>query len=92
MGRAAFTPTVTLYGPGSAVLCGPGSFWRDVPQRALTIEPFACRDQRILFRRRVEWVRRCIRTPGQCAEPRCMSAIGLSAVIAATDSLLQGSP
>jgi ADP-heptose:LPS heptosyltransferase len=92
MGRATFTPTVTLYGPGSAVLCAPGSFWRDVPQRALTIDPFPCRDQRILFRRRVEWVRRCIRSPGECAEPRCMDAIELSAVIAAAESLLQASP
>ncbi len=92
MGRATFTPTVTLYGPGSAVLCGAGSFWRDVPQRALTIEAFPCRDQRILFRRRVDWVRRCVRTPEQCAEPRCMNAIELSTVVAAAESLLQGPP
>ncbi len=91
MGRATFTATVTLYGPGSAVLCAPGSFWRDVPQRALTIDPFPCRDQQLLFRRKVEWVRRCIRTPAQCAEPRCMHAIALDAVIEAAESLLQGS-
>ena len=89
MGRAAFTPTVTLYGPGSAVLCAPGRFWRDVPQRALSIDPFPCRDQRLLFRRKVEWVRRCVRTPAQCAEPRCMNAIDLSAAIAAADQMLQ---
>lgn len=91
MGRATYTPTVTLYGPGSAVLCGPGSFWRDVPQRALTIDPFPCRDQPILFRRRVEWVRRCVRTTAQCAAPVCMHAIELEAVIGACESLLQGS-
>jgi ADP-heptose:LPS heptosyltransferase len=90
MGRATFTPTVTLYGPGSAVLCAPGQFWRDVPQRALTIDPFECRDQPILFRRRVAWVRRCFRSPSECAEPRCMHAIDLSAVIAAADELGAG--
>ena len=89
MGRATYTPTVTLYGPGSAVLCGPGRFWRDVPQRALTIDPFPCRDQTVLFRRRVEWVRRCTRTTAQCAEPRCMNAIDLAAVIAAANDMLQ---
>ena len=87
LGRATFTPTVTLYGPGSAVLCGPGQFWRDVPQRALTIDPFPCRDQRLLFRRKVEWVRRCVRTPQQCAEPRCMSGIDLATVVAAVEAL-----
>lgn len=91
MGRATFTPTVTLYGPGSAVLCGPGRFWRDVPQRALTLDPFPCRDQPILFRRRVEWVRRCLRSPAQCAEPRCMNAIELATVIAAAEDMLRAS-
>jgi ADP-heptose:LPS heptosyltransferase len=92
MGRATFTPTVTLFGPGSAVLCGPGRFWHDVPQRALTIDPFPCRDQALLFRREVHWVRRCVRTPDDCAEPRCMNAIELSAVLAAVDEVLQRSP
>jgi ADP-heptose:LPS heptosyltransferase len=92
IGRATFTPTVTLFGPGSAELCAPGRFWRDAPQRALTIDPFPCRDQALLFRREVLWVRRCLRTPDECAEPRCMNAIELSAVIEAVDALLQPSP
>jgi ADP-heptose:LPS heptosyltransferase len=87
--RAAFAPAITLYGPGSAVLGGPGRFWRNVPQRAVTVEPFPCRDQQVLFRRRVEWVRRCGRGVDECAEPRCMHAIELSAVIAAAGELLQ---
>ena len=56
---------------------------------APSIDPFPCRDQRLLFRRKVEWVRRCVRTPAQCAEPRCMNAIDLSAAIAAADQMLQ---
>ena len=88
LGRVAFTPTVTLFGPGSAVICGNGEFWRDAPWRAVTVDPFECRDQQVLFRRRIEWVRRCGRTPAECAEPRCMHAIGVEAVMQAVQGLL----
>jgi len=37
LGRLAGTPTVTLFGPGSAVLCGAGAFWRASPYRSVTI-------------------------------------------------------
>jgi ADP-heptose:LPS heptosyltransferase len=88
LGRVTFTPSVTLYGPGSAVLCGAGDFWQDAPQRALTIDPFECRDQPVLFDRRVEWVRRCTRTLRECASPRCMEAIAVDSALAALDGLL----
>jgi ADP-heptose:LPS heptosyltransferase len=88
LGRAAYTPSITLYGPGSAVLCGPGEFWRDVPQRALTVDPFPCRDQDLLFRRQVHWVRRCTRGLAECASPRCMEAIATTAVVRAVDEML----
>ena len=29
LGRIVGAPTVTLFGPGSALLCGAGDFWRD---------------------------------------------------------------
>lgn len=87
LGRTAFAPTVTLYGPGSAVICGPGRFWRDTPQRAVTVDPFECRDQRVLFRREIDWVRRCGRSTSECAEPRCMHAIGVDAVLEAVDAI-----
>ena len=89
MGRATFTPSITLFGPGSAVLCGSGDFWSDAPQRALTVDPFPCRDQRILFRRELDWVRRCTRSIEECAEPRCMHAIEVSAVLQAADEILR---
>ncbi len=87
LGRVTLTPTVTLFGPGSAVLCAPGEFWKAAPWRAVGLDPFPCRDQQMLFGRRVEWVRRCARTIEQCAEPRCMHAIEISAVLEAIDSL-----
>lgn len=90
--RAAFAPTIALFGPGSAPLCGPGDFWRDAPWRALGEETFPCRDQAKLFRRDVAWVRRCARGTGECAAPRCMHAIGVAAVVAAADELLARRP
>ena len=89
LGRVTFTPTVTLFGPGSAVICGPGRFWRDTPTRAVTIDAFPCRDQDVLFRRRIEWVRHCARSIAECAEPRCMHAIAVPMVLAAIDDLLR---
>lgn len=88
------TPTVCLYGPGSAVLFGAGRFWREAPFRAVTIENFVCRDQTTLFKRDIAWVRRCQRVPGpvrnskQCPAPDCMHAIDVNTVFAAVDASL----
>lgn len=89
LGRLTDVPTVTLFGPGSATICGAGDFWRNAPYRAVTIAPFACRDQNILFERRIDWVVHCTRSPRECASPRCMQAIDKARVQAAIDTLLQ---
>lgn len=89
LGRLTGTPTVALFGPGSARVYGAGEFWRDSPYRAVTVEDFPCRDQRALFRREVAWVRTCRRSPAQCPVPACMHAIGLEAVLDAVDRLLE---
>lgn len=93
LGRIVGVPTVTLFGPGSAVICGPGDFFADCPYRAVTIDPFPCRDQTIQFFRDIPWVRRCERMPGAppigCERPLCMEAIGVAAVTSAIDSLLE---
>ena len=87
LGRVVGTPTVTLFGPGSAAISGAGSFWKDAPFRAVTIEAFPCRDQRVLFKREIEWVRRCGRSITECPHPRCMDAIEIDRVIAAIADL-----
>lgn len=83
--KLTYTPTVTLYGPSSDVLFGRGRFWSEAPFREVTVPEFPCRDQTTLFKRRVDWVRRCQRTVGraaaECAEPRCMQSIGVDAVV-----------
>lgn len=89
LGRIVNTPTVTLFGPGSALICGAGDFWRTSPYRAVTVENFHCRDQKILFRREIDWVRRCGRSTRECASPACMQALGTEPVLAAVESLLQ---
>jgi ADP-heptose:LPS heptosyltransferase len=87
LGRIVGTPTVALFGPGSATISGAGEFWREARYRAVTVTPFHCRDQRVLFKRELAWVRRCGRTVAECAHPRCMDAIDLDSVLAAIDAI-----
>ncbi|MCC6197315.1 MAG: glycosyltransferase family 9 protein [Burkholderiales bacterium] len=87
LGRVIGVPTVTLFGPGSALICGPGDFFAAMPGRAVTVDPFPCRDQTIQFFREVPWARRCERLfgdgPGRCPRARCMEAIEVADVLAA---------
>jgi len=87
LGRVVGTPTVALFGPGSATIYGAGDFWRDAPYRAVTVDPFPCRDQRVLFKREIAWVRRCARSVQECSHPRCMDAIPVQRVMAAIAAL-----
>lgn len=80
LGRIVGTPTVTLFGPGSSVICGAGNFWRNSRYEAVTVEDFPCRDQHVLFKRDIDWVRRCGRTLRQCSKPLCMERIGVDQV------------
>lgn len=100
LGKIVGTPTVALFGPGSASIYGAGEFWQTAAYRALSAE-IVCRDQRLLFRRQPDWVRRCGRNVAACAvaaqglphaagASACMSAITLDAVVAACRALLAG--
>ena len=82
LARITGTPAVTLFGPGTPQLMGSGRFFRNAPWQAVIVDPFPCRDQPILYKRRVEWVRRCSRTSRECASPACMHAIEVRDVIA----------
>jgi ADP-heptose:LPS heptosyltransferase len=87
LGRVVGIPTVALFGPGSAMISGGGAFWCDAPFRAVSVDPFPCRDQQVLFKREIAWVRRCGRTTAECPHPRCMDAIDVDRVIEAIDDL-----
>jgi len=88
LGRIVGVPTVTLFGPGAVEMYGAGEFWRDSAYRAVTFPDFPCRDQPMLFRRSLPWVRRCERDTTQCAGPRCMDAIDFDRVWDAVAELL----
>jgi hypothetical protein len=93
LARLVGVPTVALFGPGSSVVHGKGRFWADAPFAVATVDPFPCRDQHVLYRRDVAWVRRCGRRfdasaapagrsdPGACGRALCMEAIATEAVV-----------
>ena len=82
------TPTVCLFGPGSDVLFGTGKFWRNNKFVPVIEANFPCRDQRTVFKRELEWVRRCQRGQDACPAPACMHALDAERVIAACRTLL----
>ncbi|MDH3310202.1 MAG: glycosyltransferase family 9 protein [Gammaproteobacteria bacterium] len=88
LGRIVDIPTVVLFGPGSAVLSGAGEFWRDSRFLPVTIPDFPCRDQDLLFKRRIPWMKRCVRNIHECHNNLCMAAISVDMVKGAIDQLL----
>jgi ADP-heptose:LPS heptosyltransferase len=103
MGRISATPTVTLFGPGSDVLCAYAPFYRDTPAIALSAA-IACRNQQIIFRRMIDWVQRCGRgfdaasaipaspQARRCGQGLCMEHISFDNVLDACQQLLEASP
>ncbi|MGE4481485.1 glycosyltransferase family 9 protein [Acidocella sp.] len=88
LARLTGVPAISLFGPGNPLLFGRGRFWRDTPCAEIAIEPFPCRDQDDVFKRRRAWIERCSRTPGQCVgKVGCMDQIGVSLVTAAIERL-----
>lgn len=92
LGKLVGVPTVALFGPGAADIYGRGDYWRDAPYRALTAVDFPCRDQKLLFRRELDWVRRCGRDEAACATPgACMAAIPFETVQESAFALIKPS-
>ena len=83
------TPTVCLFGPGSDVLFGAGTFWRNHAFVPVIEANFPCRDQHTLFGRHLPWAQRCQRSTAQCAAPACMHALDADRVLAACMTLLK---
>jgi ADP-heptose:LPS heptosyltransferase len=86
LGRVVNVPTIALFGPGSALISGAGDFWRDSVFIALTAQ-VSCRDQKVLFRRKREWIQRCGRTTQECANPVCMHGISQQQIRAVIERL-----
>lgn len=82
------TPTVCIFGQGSAELHGRGEYFADSPFFSVTENDFPCRDQRNFFKREVEWLRRCARTQRECPQALCIDVINTERVTAAIDVAL----
>jgi ADP-heptose:LPS heptosyltransferase len=76
LAKLSNTPIVTLFGPGSHVSHGSGNFWKFSHHADITKSDFHCRNQPVLFRRKIDWLKRCGRNISQCKTPgACMDAI-----------------
>ena len=87
LARLVGVPTVALYGPGSPIAAGPGPFWAASPFRALWDPAVPCRDQDVLFERRLIWLRQCWRGVEECGDPVCIRRIAVDEVIQAVTGL-----
>ena len=87
LARIVGTPTVALFGPGSPEVSGPGEFWRASSFACVTINDIPCRDQDLLFERKLAWVRHCWRTPQECGNPICIQSITFNSVSDALTNL-----
>lgn len=87
LARLVGVPTVALYGPGSPISTGPGRFWATSPFRALWDPEVPCRDQNLLFERRLIWLRQCWRSVEECGDPVCIRRITVNEVIEAIDAV-----
>ncbi len=87
MARLVGVPTVAVYGPGSPISTGPGRFWAASPFRALWDPAVPCRDQDVLFERRLVWLRQCWRGVHECGDPVCIRRVTVQQVIGAVQDL-----
>lgn len=85
LARVVGVPTVSIYGQGSPISTGPGRFWAQSRFTALWDENVPCRDDRMFFGRRLEWLRQCARRPSECADPYCIRRVDVQQVIEAVD-------
>lgn len=89
LAKLTLTPSVVLFGPGQAALFAPGSFWAQVPYRAVTLDDLPCRDQPRTFGHTVPWIRTCVRQPAECGyQGRCMTDLSTAQVWDAVAALL----
>lgn len=78
--KHTFTPTVSLFGPGSPTLAGVSPYFSAAPFIAIDANPH-CRDQTLFFKRSLPWVRQCKRSIPQCPTPgACMQSISYETV------------
>ena len=82
LAKLSNTPIITLFGPGSQVSHGAGNFWKLLHHTDITESNFSCRNQPVLVRRKIDWLKRCGRNNTECKTPgACMNIITPDQVI-----------
>ncbi len=75
IGKITNTPTITIFGPGSATICGAGKFWQNASYNSISPDNIKCKNQNILFNRTLPWVQRCGRSVDKCSNHICMKSV-----------------
>lgn len=81
IGKITGTCTITIFGQGSPQLFGVGHFWRNNHFDSIFIDSISCRDQTHIFKRNLEWIKRCNRNELKCVNPKCISSISAEMLI-----------
>ncbi len=93
LARLIGVPAVVLFGPGSASCHGAGEYWRDVPFVPVTVTDMPCRNEPFIFRRKLDWIRRCDRNQKTCIawhgdHADCMGRLSVTNVSDALQNIL----
>ncbi len=84
------TPTVALFGPGQQTLYVGGRFFGGAPLAGVTVADMPCRNEKLLFNRRLSWVDTCVRPVRACAyDARCSRSLTVEAVLAAARGVMR---
>ena len=81
------TPLICIFGPGPYELVGESMFFNTHEARYLS-KPIACRDQSVIFKRPVKWLKYCKRNNKQCLDAKCIKQITVDDVYSACRELL----
>ena len=82
------TPLVCIFGPGPYELVGD-SVCFNKHQGIYISKPIHCRDQPVIFKRPVSWLKFCERREGQCNDAKCIRQIEFGDVFKACTELLR---
>lgn len=88
LAKVTNTPLVCLFGPGPSELVGHSQFFSGHKATYLS-KPIPCRDQPVIFKRPVSWVKFCERNTSQCDNPKCIKSLTVEDVYKASLELLR---
>ncbi|NDC38960.1 MAG: hypothetical protein EBZ48_13070 [Proteobacteria bacterium] len=81
LAKLTSTPTIVIYGQGNPALHGNGEYWSNARTLNIFQEQIPCRDKDTVMGFKVDWLRRCDRTPSECQNPFCQNNISVQDII-----------